>query len=123
MQVEALQFLSNGRPIPAPELSAGRSSFEKVDGQDIDSDGFASAQTITAMTVPGTGVPATTSVAITNGANIDSIAGGDEFRMRVTRDTANDTLANTAQLLGVELTETRPRAGGPRRRSARSSVE
>ena len=84
-------------------------AFERIGSatQDIDSDGFASAQTITAATVNGTsGIPTTTSVAVTNGANIDSIAVGDLFRIQIMRDVANDTAAGYAQLMGIELKET-----------------
>jgi hypothetical protein len=84
-------------------------AFERVgDGQqDIDSDGFATAQTVTAVTVPATsGHVDITNVAVTDGANIDSIAVGEMFRLRVRRDVANDTAAGDAQLLAVELKET-----------------
>lgn len=76
-------------------------------GDDIDSDSFATAQTVTAATVPGTsGVPKVTNVAITNGANMDSVAAGDAFRLRVRRDVAGDSSAGDAQLLMVEVKET-----------------
>ena len=74
---------------------------------DLDSDSFASAQTVTAATVPGTsGVVTVTSVAISNGANMDSLAAGDSFRIRVRRDVANDTATGDAELLAVEIKET-----------------
>lgn len=84
-------------------------SFERIgDGsQDIDSDGFATAQTVTAATVPGTsGNVDITNVAITDGANIDSIAVGEAFRIRVRRDVTNDTASGDAELVAVELKET-----------------
>lgn len=84
-------------------------SFERIgDGsQDIDSDGFATAQTVTAATVPGTsGHVDITNVAVTNGANMDSLAVGEAFRLRVRRDVANDTASGDAELLAVELKET-----------------
>ncbi len=84
-------------------------SFERIgDGsQDIDSDGFATAQTVTAATVPGTsGNVDITNVAITDGANIDSVAVGEAFRIRVRRDVANDTASGDAELIAVELKET-----------------
>ena len=83
--------------------------FERIgDGsQDIDSDGFASAQTITAATVPATsGNIDILNVAVTDGANIDSIAVGESFRVRIKRDTANDDAAGDLELLRVELKET-----------------
>lgn len=83
--------------------------FERIgDGQqDVDADGFATAQTVTAATVPATsGHVDITNVAVTNGANMDSIAVGEMFRLRVKRDVANDTAAGDAELLAVELRET-----------------
>lgn len=77
------------------------------DGQSITSDDFASNQTITAATVPGTaGVIDVTSVAITKGANMDSVVAGDMFRLRVIRDVANDNASGDAELYAVEIRET-----------------
>lgn len=75
---------------------------------DLDADDFATEQIVTAATVPGSsGVPKVTSVAITAGAaGTDSVAAGDDFRLRVRRDVANDSAAGDAQLLSVELKET-----------------
>jgi hypothetical protein len=47
-----------------------------------------------------------TNVAVTDGANIDSIAVGESFRIRVRRDVANDDAAGDAELVAVELRET-----------------
>lgn len=82
-------------------------TFERVNGQDIDADGLATAQTITAATVDGTsGVPSQTSVTITAGAaGTDSIAAGEVFRLRLRRDVANDTATGDAQCLYVEVRE------------------
>jgi hypothetical protein len=84
-------------------------AFERIgDGsQDITADGFASAQTVTAATVPGTaGLVDITNVAFTDGAQMDSVAVGESFRLRVRRDVANDSAAGDAQLLAVEIKET-----------------
>jgi hypothetical protein len=84
-------------------------AFERIgDGQqDIDADSFATAQTITAATVPGTsGLVDITNVAVTNGANMDSIAVGETFRLRIRRDVANDTAAGDLSLIAVEWKET-----------------
>lgn len=85
-------------------------AFERVgDGsQDMDSDGFASAQSVD-ITAPGTsGHVEIASVAFTDGAQIDSIAVGELFRIKITRDAnhANDTASGDAQLRGVEGKET-----------------
>lgn len=74
---------------------------------DLDADSFAAAKTVTAATVPSTaGVAASTSVAFTNGAEMDSVSGGDLFRVRVRRDVATDTAAGDLRLLAVEVRET-----------------
>ena len=84
-------------------------SFERIGDsqQDVDSDGFATAQTVTAATVPGTsGHVDILNVAVTNGANMDSIAVGELFRLRIRRDVANDTAVGDLELHAVELKET-----------------
>jgi hypothetical protein len=84
-------------------------AFERIGDsqQDVDSDGFASNQTITAATVPGTsGHVDVVSTTVTNGANMDSIAAGEQFRIRVTRDVANDTATGDAELHFVSIRET-----------------
>lgn len=74
---------------------------------DIDADSFASDQTITASTVPATsGVILVLNVAITNGANMDSVAAGEAFRVRIKRDVTNDTATGDAELIAVEIKET-----------------
>jgi len=84
-------------------------SFERIGAaqQDIDADGFATAQTVTAVTVNGTaGNVMISNVAVTNGANMDSIAVGELFRLRLRRDVANDTATGDADFLAIELKET-----------------
>lgn len=84
-------------------------AFERIGNgsQDLDADGFATAQTVTAVTVDGaSGNVDIVNVAITDGANIDSIAAGETFRLRIRRDVANDTAAGDAELIAVELKET-----------------
>lgn len=84
-------------------------TFERLAdaGQDIDSDGFATEQIVTAATVDATsGNTKTTSVTAAAGAaGTDSVAAGDLLRVRVRRDVATDTAAGDAQLLGLELRE------------------
>lgn len=76
-------------------------------GDDMDADSFATAQTITAATVPGSsGVVKVTSVTITAGATgTDSVVAGDDFRLRVRRDVANDTATGDLQFLSCEIKE------------------
>lgn len=84
-------------------------AFERMGdgGTDMDADSFAADATVTAATVNATsGIIKVTNVAVTAGANSDSVVAGDMFRLRVTRDVANDTATGDAELLGIEIRET-----------------
>lgn len=83
-------------------------AFERIDASslDIDADSFATAQTITATTVPGTsGQVLKMSVNVANGAAMDSLAAGEAFRLRIRRDVANDSATGDAELLRVTMVE------------------
>lgn len=83
-------------------------AFERIgDGsQDIDSDGFGSDQTVTAVTVPGTsGNVKIASLTITAGAATDSVAAGESFRFKVARDVTNDTAVGDLELHVIEIKE------------------
>jgi len=85
-------------------------AFERVGAaaQDLDADGFATAKSVD-ITAPGTsGHVAIGNIAFTNGAEIDSLAAGESFRIKVTRDAnhANDDATGDAELVAVELKET-----------------
>lgn len=83
-------------------------AFERIGDsqQDIDSDGFASDQTITAVTVPGTsGYVDILSVTVTAGSATDNITAGEKFRLRVRRDVANDSASGDTELTGIEIRE------------------
>ena len=74
---------------------------------DLDADNFATPQTITAATVPATsGDPLTLFVAIAKGAAMSSIVAGDQFRIRIKRDVANDTAVGNVEIMSVEIRET-----------------
>lgn len=84
-------------------------AFERIGDQqqDIDSDSFAAVQSVDNTTVPATsGLVDIVNIAFTDGAQIDSIAVGEAFRLKVTRDAASDTAAGDAELVGVEIKET-----------------
>ena len=84
-------------------------SFERIGDQqqDLDADGFAAVQSVDNTTVPGTsGLVDIVNVAFTNGAQMDSIAVGEKFRIKITRDAANDTAAGDAELCNIEIRET-----------------
>lgn len=85
-------------------------AFERNgDGQSITTDDFATNQPTSsnAVTVPASsGTIDITSIAVTKGANMDSVVAGDMFRIRIQRDIANDTASGDAELYAVEIRET-----------------
>ena len=84
-------------------------SFERIGDQqlDIDADSFAAANSIDNTTVPGTaGNVDVVSVAFTNGADMDSVAAGESFRIKITRDASSDTATGDAELFKIEIRET-----------------
>lgn len=87
------------------------SAFERIgDGsQDIDSDSFATGNTVTHATSGTSGNVEIASIAHTDGSQMDSIAAGELFRIKITRDAdnASDTVdATDVELLGIEIKET-----------------
>lgn len=85
-------------------------SIERVgDGQqDVDSDGFATANSVTDA-APGTdGFVTIANVTFTDGADMDSVAVGEKFRLKLERDAdnASDNMAADAQLHSIEIKET-----------------
>lgn len=84
-------------------------AFERIGDQqlDIDADSFASVQSVDDTTVPGTsGFVDVVSVAFTDGAAMDSVAAGEAFRIKITRDATSDTASGDAELHRVEIRET-----------------
>lgn len=86
-------------------------AFERIDASslDIDADSFGTAKTITAATVPGTsGQILKTSATFATGSpdDMDNLAAGEAFRLRIRRDVANDTATGDAQILRVVVRET-----------------
>ena len=84
-------------------------SWELIGDQDLDIDGdsFAAVNSVDDTTVPDTaGLVDIVSVAFTDGADMDSVAVGDSFRLKVTRDAVSDDAAGDAELYKVEIRET-----------------
>lgn len=73
------------------------------EGQDLDADGFATAQTITATTIPATSGHTKTVCASFTQSQADSIAANDAFRLRIRRDVANDNASGDAELVVVSI--------------------
>ena len=84
-------------------------AFERIGDQqlDIDADSFAAVNSVDGTVVPGTsGFVDVVTVAFTDGADMDSVAAGELFRIKVTRDGAADTAGGDAELHAVEIRET-----------------
>ena len=79
-----------------------------VEVQDLDADGFASAKTKTVTTSSTSGYTKTASLAFTKGAEMDYVAAGEAFRVKVYRDADNaaDTATGDAELVAVHVKET-----------------
>ena len=76
---------------------------------DIDADGYAAVQSATGTTASLSGEQQYTSITFTNGAQMDSLATGESFRIKVTRDAnhaTDDTMTGDAELLRVVIKET-----------------
>ncbi|ESY37884.1 hypothetical protein X747_24780 [Mesorhizobium sp. LNJC384A00] len=86
-------------------------AIERIDASslDTDTDSFSTAKTITAATVPGTsGQILKSSAAFATGSpdDMDNLAAGEAFRLRIRRDVANDTATGDAQVFYVVVRET-----------------
>ena len=84
-------------------------SFERIGDQqqDVDTDSWATANNIAAVTVPGTsGFVDVVNTTFTDGVDMDSVTAGELFRIRVNRDISADTGAGDAELHAVEIRET-----------------
>tara|TARA_R100000306_G_C4345017_1_gene127204 strand:- start:282 stop:773 length:492 start_codon:yes stop_codon:yes gene_type:complete len=84
-------------------------SFERIGDaqQDLDSPGFAAVNSVDNTTVPGTsGHVDIVNVAFSNGADMDSVAVGESFRLQITRDASSDTASADAELSAIEIKET-----------------
>jgi hypothetical protein len=76
---------------------------------DMDADSFAAAQSSAATTTNGTsGIPNSSTITFTSGAQMDSLAAGEPFRLSINRDADNgsDTMTGDAEVLAVEIKET-----------------
>lgn len=77
---------------------------------DSDADSFATANSAGTAAPATSGSEAVTSIAFTSGAQMDSLAAGERFRLKVSRDadgtSGTDDMAGDAELTMVEVRET-----------------
>lgn len=81
-------------------------AFENMLSQDIDSDSFATAKTATAATVPATSGQQQYHTVTFSNSEIDGLAAGDNFRIRLRRDVANDTATGDAEMNSLTVSMT-----------------
>jgi hypothetical protein len=89
--------------------------FERIGDQqlDIDSDSFVDVNSGQGTASTTSGLVDIASIAFTNGADMDSVAAGEAFRIKITRDPEDtseqiepDDAGGDAELLRVEIRET-----------------
>lgn len=87
-----------------------QTSFEAGSGQDHDSDGFATANSGGGSANATSGIETVVTISHTNGAQIDSVAAGGAFRLKVRRDadgtSGTDDITTDVELISIELRET-----------------
>lgn len=85
-------------------------SFERHQAAitDLDADDFAAEQTATGTAPATCGALVYTNITFTDGAQLDSLAVSESFRLKIRRNASSgsDTLVGDAQLLRVEIRET-----------------
>jgi hypothetical protein len=85
-------------------------AFERIqdDVTDLDSDSFAAVQSVTATAPSASGETSYDDITFTDGAQMDSLAASEAYRLKITRDAdnASDTMVGDAELISVMLTET-----------------
>ncbi len=86
-------------------------AFERMAANDLDldADSFAAVQSATANPNATSGKITVTTIAFTAGAQMDSVAAGEAFRLKVTRDAnhvSDDDMTGDAEILMIEVRET-----------------
>src|SRR3990167_3571526 len=80
------------------------------DADDLDTKAFAAANNANPTTASATGEVDYIAVTFTDGADMDSIAAGEVFLMKITRDangtTSTDNLVGDAEIVFIEIKET-----------------
>lgn len=86
-----------------------QTSFERITGQDTDSDGFATANSAGGSANGTSGIETVISVNHANGAEMDSVVAADEFRLKIRRDadgtSGTDDITTDMEIKSVEIVE------------------
>jgi len=93
-----------------PHNVVWNAAFKSVtdDADDLDTKAYAAVNTVTDAEASASGEVAYSVITFTDGADMDSVAAGEYFRLIITRDADNgaDTLTDDAELVFVEIRET-----------------
>jgi len=107
--IDAVVGWSSESSVTASEQVRWSVSFERVGHAvlDIDADSFASAQAATATPESTLGMLDHTEIAFTDGAQVDSIAIGEKYRVKLERITTHvdDDMPDNAEMHFLELRE------------------
>ncbi len=86
-----------------------QTSFERVTGLDVDADSFATANSAGGSANGTSGIETIITVAHANGAEMDSVVAGDEFRLKIRRDadgtTGTDDITTDMEIKSIEIVE------------------
>jgi len=100
-------FTSSGTP--GTDTCVWDVAFKSVsdDADDLDTKAFAAANSVTATSASADGEVDYATITFTDGADMDSVAAGEYFRMSVQRDAASGTASpGDAELVFIEIQET-----------------
>lgn len=100
-------FTSSGTP--GTDTCAWQAAFMSVsdDADDLDTKDFAAVNTVLATSASADGEVAYDVITFTNGADMDSVAAGELFYLKIVRDAASGTASpGDAELVFVEIKET-----------------
>lgn len=85
-------------------------AIERIDTGtlDIDADSFASSGSATVACSGTSGINTETSISFASGAAMDSLAAGETFRLKITRNSSSgsDTVVGDMRVMSVEIRET-----------------
>lgn len=87
-----------------------QAAFELCDGLDIDADSFAAFQGADLDANGTSGISTIAAIAFTDGAQMDSVGVGDEFRLKIRRDAdgsaGTDDITTDMEIYAIEIKET-----------------
>lgn len=101
-----VEWAANGVTTGSVKWSAEIERIQ-VGTTDLDADSFAAAQEATATAPATDGFTKVTDIPFTHGAQMDSLAAGESYRLRISRVAGDgaDDMAADAQLVSVEIEE------------------